>query len=133
MHFEQSLAKTMGILAGRATTMLDKEYIAWLNDFGEREDPLLWGTPRSRTTSMLCTAQGPLCLWDINLSVHTIYDANPNYFREGLPLIDRYKNVVIKDLGTRFTALATGNIHFYGEGSYGFTSGPGGAGPPGLR
>ena len=66
---------------------------------------------------------GPFVPADINLSVHAIYDANPNYFREGLPLIDRYKNVIIKDLGTRFTALATGNIHFYGEGSYGFTSG----------
>ena len=122
MHFEQSLAKTMGILAGRAATMLDKEYIAWLNDFGEREDRS-FGDTEVPDNFYAMHGTGAFVPVDINLSVHTIYDANPNYFREGLPLIDRYKNVVIKDLGTRFTALATGNIHFYGEGSYGFTSG----------
>ena len=122
MHFEQSLAKTMGILAGRAATMLDKEYIAWVNDFGEREDRS-FGDTEVPDNFYAMHGTGAFVPVDINLSVHTIYDANPNYFREGLPLIDRYKNVVIKDLGTRFTALATGNIHFYGEGSYGFTSG----------
>ena len=122
MHFEQSLAKTMGILAGRAATMLDKEYIAWLHDFGEREDRS-FGDTEVPDNFYAMHGTGAFVPVDINLSVHTIYDANPNYFREGLPLIDRYKNVVIKDLGTRFTALATDNIHFYGEGSYGFTSG----------
>ena len=122
MHFEQSLAKTMGILAGRAATMLDKEYIAWLSDFGEREDRS-FGDTEVPDNFYAMHGTGAFVPADINLSVYTIYDANSNYFRDGLPLIDRYKNVVIKDLGTRFTALATGNIHFYGEGSYGFTSG----------
>ena len=122
MHFEQSLAKTMGILAGRAATMLDKEYVAWLNDFGEREDRA-FGDTEVPDNFYAMHGTGAFVPADINLSVYTIYDANSNYFRDGLPLIDRYKNVVIKDLGTRFTALATGNIHFYGEGSYGFTSG----------
>ena len=122
MHFEQSLAKTMGILAGRAATMLDKEYVAWINDFGEREDRS-FGDTEVPDNFYAMHGTGAFVPADINLSVYTIYDANSNYFRDGLPLIDRYKNVVIKDLGTRFTALATGNIHFYGEGSYGFTSG----------
>ena len=122
MHFEQSLAKTMGILAGRGALVIDKDYIAWLHAFGEENDSS-FGDNEVPDNFYAMHGTGPFVPADINLSVHTIYDANPNYFREGLPLIDRYKNVVIKDLGTRFTALATGNIHFYGEGSYGFTSG----------
>ena len=66
---------------------------------------------------------GPFIPTDLNQSVHAIYDANPNYWREGLPLIDRYQNVVIKDIGSRFTALATGKIHYMGEGSWSMTPG----------
>ena len=122
MHFDQSLAKTMGILAGRGALVLDKDYIAWLHAYGEENDSS-FGDNEVPDNFYAMHGTGPFVPADINLSVHAIYDANPNYFREGLPLIDRYKNVIIKDLGTRFTALATGNIHFYGEGSYGFTSG----------
>ena len=60
---------------------------------------------------------------DLNQSVHTMYNANPNYWREGLPIVDRYQNVVIKDIGSRFTALATGKIHYMGEGSWSMTPG----------
>ena len=66
---------------------------------------------------------GPFMPVDINLNVSTTFDANPNYFREGLPLIERYENKVIKDIGSRFTALATGKIHYMGEGSWSMTPG----------
>ena len=82
MHFEQSLAKTMGILAGRAATMLDKEYITWLHDFGEREDRS-FGDTEVPDNFYAMHGTGAFVPVDINLSVHTIYDANPNYFREG--------------------------------------------------
>ena len=122
LHFDAALAKTMGILAGRGALVLDKEWVQWLHDYGQ-EHGVSFGDNVVPDNFYAMHGTGPFVPSDINLSVHTIYDANPNYFREGLPLFDRYKNVVIKDLGTRFTALATGNIHFYGEGSYGFTSG----------
>ena len=60
---------------------------------------------------------------DIELSISSTYRANPTYWREGLPLLGEFRNVVIKDNGTRFTALVAGKIHFFGEGSYSFTSG----------
>ena len=60
---------------------------------------------------------------DFNQSVYATYDANPNYWRDGLPLLDKYHNVVIKDIGSRFTALATGKIHYMGEGSWSMTPG----------
>ena len=47
----------------------------------------------------------------------------PTTGRGGLPLLDKYHNVVIKDIGSRFTALATGKIHYMGEGSWSMTPG----------
>ena len=122
MHFSQPLAKTMGILAGRGALIQDKDMVAWRANYGETEGTS-FGDNEVPDNFYGMIGTGAFVPTDINLSVHSIYDANPNYFRTGLPLIERFKNVIIKDLGTRFTALATGNIHFYGEGSYGFTSG----------
>ena len=107
MQFERPMAKTMGILAGRAATIFDKDYIAWLNDFGEREGTsFLDNEVPANFYAMHGT--GPFVPVEINRSVSTMFKANPNYWREGLPLLDRYQNVVIKDIGSRFTALATG-------------------------
>ena len=38
MHFDASLAKTMGILAGRGALILDKEWVQWLHAYGEEHD-----------------------------------------------------------------------------------------------
>ena len=122
MQFERPMAKTMGILAGRAATIFDKDYIAWLNDFGEREGTsFLDNEVPANFYAMHGT--GPFVPVEINRSVSTMFKANPNYWREGLPLLDRYQNVVIKDIGSRFTALATGKIHYMGEGSWSMTPG----------
>ena len=122
MHFERPMGKTMGILAGRAAVILDKDFIAWLNDFGQREESsFLDNEVPDNFYAMHGT--GPFMPTDINVSVSATYDANPNYWKEGLPLLDRYHNVVIKDIGSRFTALATGKIHYMGEGSWSMTPG----------
>ena len=122
MHFDRTMAKTMGILAGHSASIQDKDFIAWVNDFGEREGRS-FGDTELPANFYSMHGTGPFVPVDINVSVSTTFDANPNYWREGLPLIDKYHNVVIKDPGSRFTALATGKVHYYGEGSYGFTSG----------
>ena len=122
MQFERPMAKTMGILSGRAVVILDKDYIAWINDFGEREGRSFSDT-ESPANFYALHGTGAFMPTDINTSVRTTFDANPNYFREGLPLLDTYQNVVIKDIGTRFTALATGKIHYMGEGSWSMTPG----------
>ena len=122
MHFQRPMGKTMGILAGRAAVILDKDYIAWLNDFGQREgSSFLDNEVPDNFYAMHGT--GPFMPTDINVSVSATYDANPNYWKEGLPLLDQYHNVVIKDIGSRFTALATGKIHYMGEGSWSMTPG----------
>ena len=122
MHFKEPRGKTMGILAGRAAVILDKDYVAWLDAFGEAEGKAFMDNEvPANFYSMHGT--GPFMPTDVNLNVSTTFVANPTYFREGLPLIDRYENKVIKDIGTRFTALATGKIHYMGEGSWSMTPG----------
>ena len=122
MQFVEPRGKTLGVLAGRAAVIMDKDVIAWLDDFGEAEGVAFMDTEiPANFYSMHGT--GPFIPVDINLSVSTDFDANPNYWREGLPLIDKYRNVVIKDIGSRFTALATGKIHYMGEGSWSMTPG----------
>ena len=122
MHFSEPRGKTLGVLAGRAAVVLDKDVVQWLYDWGEREDSAFMDNEvPGNFYSMHGT--GPFMPVDINLNVSTDFVANPNYFREGLPLIDAYRNVVIKDIGSRFTALATGKIHYMGEGSWSMTPG----------
>ena len=122
MHFERPMAKTIGILAGRGAAIMDKDVVQWLYDYGmESGEAFMDNEVPANFYSMHGT--GPFMPTDINLSVSTDFIANPNYWREGLPLIDAYRNVVIKDIGSRFTALATGKIHYMGEGSWSMTPG----------
>ena len=122
MHFTEPRGKTLGILAGRAATIHDKDYIAWLHAYGEETgEQYLDTVVPDNFYSMHGT--GPFIPDEINLNVSNDFIANPTYFREGLPLIDVYRNVVIKDIGSRFTALATGKIHYMGEGSWSMTPG----------
>ena len=120
MHFEYPLARTMTSLSAHRSgqvALLDKDYIAWVNAYGEREGRS-FGDTEVPANFYAMHGTGPFVPVDINTSVSTTFNANPNYWREGLPLLDVYHNVVIKDAGTRFVALATGQIHFMGEGSY---------------
>ena len=122
MHFSEARGKTLGVLAGRAAVVLDKDVVAWLHDWGEREG-LAFMDNEVPANFYSMHGTGPFMPVDINKNVSTTFDANPNYFREGLPLIERYENKVIKDIGSRFTALATGKIHYMGEGSWSMTPG----------
>ena len=120
MQFQYPLARTMTSLSAHRSgqvAMQDKDYIAWVNDFGEREGRS-FGDTEVPANFYATHGTGPFAPADINTSVSTTFNANPNYWREGLPLLDVYHNVVIKDAGTRFVALSTGRIHYMGEGSY---------------
>ena len=122
MHFNQPLAKTIGVMSGQSANMIDKDYVAWLREYSDRENAL-FGRTEVPDNFYSMHGTGPFIPTEINQSVSTTFEANPDYFREGLPLLDRYHNVVIKDIGSRFTALATGKIHYMGEGSWSMTPG----------
>ena len=90
--------------------------------YSDREDRL-FGREEVPDNFYSMHGTGPFIPMEFNQSVSTTFDANPDFFKEGLPLLDRYHNVVIKDIGSRFTALATGKIHYMGEGSWSMTPG----------
>ena len=117
LNFNPALAKTMSMLS-RGLAMVDKDWIEWEWSFGE--NVMRNGAPDNFYYQ---TGTGAFQPVKIQVGIDAVYEANPNYWREGLPLLKTYKNIVIKDPSTRFTALATGQIDFYGEGSYGFTAG----------
>ena len=80
MNFERPMAKTMGILAGRAAAIMDKEVVEWLYDFGDAEGSAFMDTEvPANFYSMHGT--GPFMPVEINLNVSTDFVANPNYFR----------------------------------------------------
>ncbi len=122
MHFSEPLAKTLGVMAGDPAHILDKDYVAWLKDYSDREN-VLFGRTEVPDNFYSMHGTGPFIPVELNQSVSSTFDANPDYFRSDLPLLDRYHNVVIKDIGSRFTALATGKIHYMGEGSWSMTPG----------
>ena len=117
MNFTEPRASTLSTLS-RGLAMLDKDWIEWLHS--HEANIMREETPDNFTWQ---SGTGAFIPESINVSVSSEWVANPDYWRTGLPLLDRYENVVIKDPGTRFTALATNKVQFYGEGSYGFTSG----------
>ena len=117
LNFTEPRASTLSTLS-RGLAMLDKDWIEWLHS--HEANIMREETPDNFTWQ---SGTGAFIPESINVSVSSEWVANPDYWRTGLPLLDRYENVVIKDPGTRFTALATNKVQFYGEGSYGFTSG----------
>ncbi|MBF8268013.1 MAG: peptide transporter substrate-binding protein, partial [Dehalococcoidia bacterium] len=111
ISFKQVLAKTLVGLT-KDISMLDKEWIPWYvaNHF----DELAATTP---STFLLFTGTGPMVPLEHQPDIIAKLRRNPSYFREGLPLLDGIDAFILKDATTRFTALATGQIHWYGSGS----------------
>ena len=125
MNFNAALARTVqNLAAGRSMgfSMLDKDYIEWINAENEAAGLAVLSKTVPDNFSWL-TGTGAFVPEEITVGVSSEWVRNPNYWREGLPLLDKWRNIVIKDATTRFTALATGQIHFYGEGSYSLTAG----------
>ena len=109
-----ALAKTMAVFAGGEgmSHNMDKDFIHWLDTECQKcldatdSDTFLYGT-----------GTGAFVPTEYQADVISKLRRNPTYFREGLPLLDGMDQFVLKDFTTRFTALVTGQIHYFGEGS----------------
>ncbi|MBF8266886.1 MAG: bac 5 protein [Dehalococcoidia bacterium] len=110
MSFNEVLGKTLGVL--HIPPMLDKEWITWY--VANRFDEMGTATP---TSYRLGTGSGPMMPLEFQPDIIAKLRRNPSYFREGLPLLDGMDMFILKDFTTRFTALATGQIHWFGAGS----------------
>jgi ABC-type transport system substrate-binding protein len=110
-------AATLSLIAGMRDTMLDKDFIAWYWE----GDELRGGKGMDVSTPVaagLQTGYGPWMPEDYIPDVITKWKANPTYFKKGAPLMDALHMHILKDHTTRFAALATGQIHYFGQGSY---------------
>jgi len=114
MEFSYALGKTMNLLAaGRALAhTADKDWLAWYND--SQVDMYYAGSPENY---VWLTGTGAFMPVEYQPDIIAKVRRNPNYFRDGLPLLDGIDFIVIKDFTTRFTSLVTGQTHFFGEGS----------------
>ena len=116
IHFDKVLGKTLNRLA-RNMGGHDKEWIEWYTD-QENGYPIADAMGRANPDSFKTgTGYGPMLAVEYQADVVSKVRRNDNYWRDGLPLLDGMDNFILKDYTTRFTALATGQIHWYGAGS----------------
>lgn len=124
VEFEKGLASTIAKFAGGrgAPNNMDKDFIEYIRQAGnEPESGILYTQLLHETTPetfLYGTGTGafvPTEYEDGGWSSKT--RANPDYWREGLPLIEGQDHVVITDSEARFSALLVGQIDYFGEGS----------------
>jgi peptide/nickel transport system substrate-binding protein len=112
--FNEPLARTVTMFAGARGMPhnMDKDFLDWLA--AECTDCLHETTPE---TYLYGTGTGAFIPVEFQVDVETKVRRNPTYWREGLPLLDGMDQFIITDGTTRFTALLTGQIDYFGEGS----------------
>ena len=113
LPFERALGKTMNALASGHMRILDKDYLEWVK----------LDSPDARRASTgdnfaKMAGTGSFLPVDFQPEIMGKFTRNTNYWRTGLPLVDKWESFVIKDYTTAFTALATGQIHLFGRGSW---------------
>ena len=120
VEFEEALARTIPQFAGALGMPhnMDKDFLDWfLNNYATtdpQENVLDQTTPE---TYMYGTGTGAFVPLEFEVDVQSKIRANPDYFREGLPLIEGMDQFIITDATARFSALITGQVDYYGEGS----------------
>ncbi|MCH7800486.1 MAG: ABC transporter substrate-binding protein [Chloroflexi bacterium] len=113
-EFTEPLARTVTMFAGARgmPNNMDKDFLEWL--YAECITCLDETTPES---FLWGTGTGAFVPIEFQQDVLTKVRRNPTYFREGLPLLDGMDQFIITDGTTRFTALLTGQLDYFGEGS----------------
>ncbi len=114
VDFTDALARTIANFAGvaGAPNNMDKDFIDWIV-----KECLMCLDETTNETYRYGTGTGPFVPEYWEADVMTKVRRNPTYFREGLPLLDGMDQYVMKDFTARFTALVTGQIDYFGEGS----------------
>jgi ABC-type transport system substrate-binding protein len=113
LNFKVALGKTMGALAAGHMRILDKDYIEWVKV----------DSPDARRASTganfaMMAGTGSFLPVEFQPEIMGKFTRNEGYWKTGFPLLDKWESFVIKDYTTAFTALATGQIHLFGRGSW---------------
>ena len=114
IDLKEPLARTIAMFAGGRGmgNNMDKDFIDWL--VAECPDCM---DDTTSETYLYGTGTGAFVPVDFVSDVSTRVERNPTYFRDGLPLLDAMDQFIMKDGTSRFTALITGKIDYFGEGS----------------
>ena len=99
----------MSSMAAPALVMVDKDYLDWLvtNHAGKMRKEM-W---------FLNMGAGSFVPHDLEQDIVTKVNANPDFWKEGMPFVDSMHAFVIRDFATAFTAWATGKVDVYGAGT----------------
>lgn len=114
VDFKEPLARTITQFAGARGMPhnMDKDFLDWLAAdctsclHETTPENYLWGT-----------GTGAFVPVEFQVDVQTKVRKNPNYWRDGLPLLDGMDQFIIRDGTTRLSALLTGQVDYFGEGS----------------
>lgn len=114
VEFKEPLARTVTMFAGGRGMAhnMDKDLIDWLV-----KECLMCMEETTNETYLHSTGTGAFIPVEYQKDVITKVRRNPTYWREGLPLLDGMDQFIMKDFTARFTALVTGQIDYFGEGS----------------
>ncbi|MDP6452165.1 MAG: ABC transporter substrate-binding protein, partial [SAR202 cluster bacterium] len=114
VEFDAPLARTIAQFAGARgmPNNMDKDFLDWL--YESCVTCLDYTTPENYLRS---SGTGAFVPTEFQPDVLTKVRRNPTYFRDGLPLLDGMDQFIITDGAARFTALLTGQIDYFGEGS----------------
>jgi len=123
VEFKEALARTIPQFGGMrgAPNNMDADFIAYIRQEGDNPDveipyiDLLDET--TPVTFLWGTGTGAFVPTEFEVDVQSKIRANPDYFREGLPLTEGQDQFIITDATARFSALITGQTDYYGEGS----------------
>ena len=118
MKMNEVRGSTAASLANGTVFMLSEEMIAKLNELGDAVTGRSGlQTPITEQYPLLMSGTGPFIFDSWQAGVNVTLKKNPNYFKEGLPLLDGIQDVIMRDSTARFAALTAGKIHQAGEGS----------------
>ena len=107
-------APTLAYIAYGGMVIQNKEYFEWLWDY---DLDLTRSTKLEGHLAQMGT--GAFMSEDADPGVFASVIANPDYFKPGLPLLDRMSGWSIPDHTTRFSAFITAKTHHFGGGSSG--------------
>ena len=123
VEFGEALARTLPQFAGMlgSPNNMDKDFIEYIRQEGTHPeleiDYINLLDETTPETFLFGTGTGAFVPTEFEVDVQSKTRANPDYWREGLPLIEGQDQFIITDATARFSALITGQVDYYGEGS----------------
>ena len=117
MTMDEIRGSTLASIGNGTLFVMSEEFIKAANDLELHSATGVGTKDTLENESLRGGGTGPFIFDSYEPAVITRTKKNPNYFKEGLPLLDEINDIQILDSTARFAALTAGKIHQAGEGS----------------